>query len=433
MMQFSSNAYMKFRNIVLIQTPSSELENDRLEPPLGLLYLATWLNQQGYAAQIVDLSSKPSDCWNDLIPQANVYGFSTYTTTYARTLELLQKVKYFHPNAVTIAGGPHASALPEIVAESFDFVIVGEGEMALLNLLKALEYGKTPPKILKEEPVNDLDTLPYPDYSLVDVSTYSRVVDGKPSLSILSSRGCPYHCVFCNSIVFGGHSPRFRSALNVIEEIKLIKKRWGISTFRFQDDVFTIKLSRLRDLTALLSKQEIIYRCFGRVDRCSTEVTNLLYQSGCRHISFGVESGSDFILSRMQKGQTSKQIREGIFNAKAAGLIVRVYLIVGFPGETWQTIVQTINLMRECKPDEFSVYPLIPYPGTTIYKNPKDFGITAINNDFSRYFQVRRGRKTGIVFRTEQLNENLINEMRSHVIAQLEPEITWAGNSLGFK
>jgi len=418
----------------LIQTPCNELDNDRLEPPLGLLYLAAYINQHGYQAQIVDLSSKPPGCWNDLIPRAKFYGFSTYTATYARTLEILQNVKSLYPDAVTIAGGPHASALPEIVAQKFDFVVIGEGELALLNLLKALENGEIPSQILLEEPIGDLDTLPFPDYSLVDISSYGRVVNGKPSLSILSSRGCPYHCVFCNSIVFGGYRHfRFRSALNVVEEIQQNKIRWGINSFRFQDDVFTVNLPRLRTLTALLFQEDISYRCFGRVDMCSAEVADLLYQGGCRHIAFGVESGSDFILKKMQKGQTVMQIRQGIANAKAAGLMVRVYLIVGFPGETWRTITETVNLMRECRPDEFSVYPLIPYPGTPLYENPKDFGIKAIDTDFSRYFQVRRGRKTGFVFRTKQLDENVINDMRSHVIAQLESEITWAGNSLGYK
>jgi radical SAM superfamily enzyme YgiQ (UPF0313 family) len=424
----------QFHNIVLIQTPCVELEDDRLEPPLGLLYLSTWLNQHGYQTQIVDLSSVPPNRWSDLIPQASVYGFSTYTTTYTRTLEILQTIKDLYPTAVTVAGGPHASALPEIVAQTFDFVVVGEGEMACLHLLQALECGKPPPqKILLEEPIEDLDSLPFPDYSLVDISTYRRVVNGRPSLSILSSRGCPYHCVFCNSIIFNKDHPRFRSALNVAEEIRQIKMRWGTDTFRFQDDLFTANLPRLRSLAAYLEQEQIVYRCFGRTDRCSPEVANLLYQSGCRHIAFGVESGSDFLLKRMQKGQTTAQIRKGIANAKAAGLIVRVYLLIGFPGETWQTIAETVNLMRECNPDEFSVYPLIPYPGTPIYKNPETFGITAINADFSRYFQVQRRRETGYVFRTADLDEQIISDMRAHVIAELESKIIWAGNSLGFK
>ena len=421
-------------SMLLIQTPCFELEDDRLEPPLGLLYLATWLNNHGYRAQIADLSSVSPERWADTIPPADIYGFSTYTTTYHRTQRILQIVKSVNPRAWTVAGGPHASALPESVARDFDFVIVGEGEKAILHLVQGLESRKSLPSILCEPPVTNLDALPFPDYSLVDVPSYRRVVDGGHSLSILSSRGCPYRCVFCNSIVMGGHHRvRFRSAANVVEEICLLKAKWGITSFRFQDDIFTLNLPRLREITVMLRDEGITYRCFGRLDRCKQETADLLYEGGCRHIAFGMESGSPVILERMQKGQTVDDIRQGIANAKASGLIVRVYLIVGFPGETWETVQDTVDLMLECTPDEFVVYPLIPYPGTLLYQRPEVFGITVINPDFSRYFQVRRGRGTGYVFRTRDLDETVIADMRAFMIERLEPAMTWAGESQKYR
>jgi anaerobic magnesium-protoporphyrin IX monomethyl ester cyclase len=421
-------------SIILIQTPCYELEDDRLEPPLGLLYLATWLNRHNCRAEVVDLSSTPPGQWVDIIPIADIYGFSTYTTTYHRTLNVRETVRRINPKAQTVAGGPHASALPEAVARDFDFVVVGEGEQAMLRLVQTTGRGEHPPRILRESPIADLDTLPFPDYSLVDVASYHRVVEDRPSLSILSSRGCPYRCAFCNSIVMGGHRcVRFRSAANVVEEIHTLRATWGITSFRFQDDIFTLNLPRLREMMALLSSEEITFRCFGRVDRCSREVTDLLYKGGCRHIAYGVESGSQVILERMQKDQTVDDIRKGIANAKTSGLTVRVYLMVGFPGETWETVRDTVDLMLQCEPDEFSVYPLIPYPGTPLFRQPESFGITAINSDFSRYFQVRRERGTGYVFRTHDLDEETIAHMRTYVIESLEPTITWAGDSKGFK
>jgi len=336
--------------------------------------------------------------------------------------------------AWTVAGGPHATALPKDVARDFDFVVVGEGEQATLRLVQALKAGETPPGIVSEQPVADLDTLPFPDYSLVDIDSYRRVVAGRPSLSILSSRGCPYRCVFCNSIVMGGgQNVRFRSAANVVREIRLLEATWEVTSFRFQDDVFTLNLPRLREMTAMLRDEEISYRCFGRVDSCGQEVASLLFEGGCRHIAFGVESGSPFILEQMQKGQTIDQIRQGIANAKSAGLLVRIYLIVGFPGETWKTVRETVDLMLECAPDEFAVYPLIPYPGTPIYQQPERFGITAINPNFSQYFQVCHGRGTGYIFQTDDLDEEIITDMRAYVIESLEPSVTWAGDSTEYK
>ena len=424
----------RIRSVVLIQTPCYELADDRLEPPLGLLYLATWLNHHGYPTQVIDLASTSSEQVWEAIPFADLYGFSTYTTTYHRTLEILQITKRISPHAWTVAGGPHASALPEMVARDFDFVIVKEGEVALLNLVRALAQGESLPRILNEPPCADLDLLPFPDYSLVDVSSYRRVVDGRPSLSLLSSRGCPYQCVFCNSIVMGGRQRvRVRSAVNVVAEIQQLKARWGVTSFRFQDDILTINRPRLRELTARLSREAITYRCFGRADLCTREVVDLLGTGGCRHIAFGIESGSQFILDRMKKGLTIERIRQGIAAAKAGGLLVRVYLMVGFPGETWQTIQETVDLMLACAPDEFAVYPLIPYPGTPLYQNPAEYGITSISPEFSQYFQVRRERGTGFVFRTAKLDENLIADMRAYLIEQLEPTIVWAGESKNFK
>jgi len=399
-----------------------------------MLYLASWLNHHGHKAHMIDLSSIPLELWADFIPRADIYGFSTYTTTYHRTLDILRLVKRINPTARTVAGGPHASALPEAVAHDFDFVVVGEGEKPVLRLVQALESGGPLPGILQESPVADLDMLPFPDYSLVDITSYSRVVDGRPSLSILSSRGCPYRCVFCNSIVMGGHqNVRFRSAANVVGEIRLLKANWGMTSFRFQDDIFTLNRRRLQEMTALLRDERITYRCFGRVDQCSREMTDLLHEGGCRHIAFGVESGSQVILDRMQKQQTVDDIRRGIANAKASGLIVRVYLIVGFPGETWETLQDTVDLLLECAPDEFAAYPLIPYPGTPIYQRPAAFDIRAINADFSQYFQVRRGRRAGYVFRTRDVDEEMIADMRAYVIERLEPVIRWAGDSKGYK
>jgi radical SAM superfamily enzyme YgiQ (UPF0313 family) len=162
-------------------------------------------------------------------------------------------------------------------------------------------------------------------------------------------------------------------------------------------------------------------------------MTDLLFEGGCRHIAFGVESGSQQILDAMRKRQTINEIRDGIKNAKASGLVVRVYLIVGFPGETWKTVQQTVDLMQELQPDEFIVYPLIPYPGTPIWERPQDFGITHIDRDYSKYVQVGRGRKTAFAIRTKEFDERQVEEFRRYMIEKLEATIQWAGTSVRFK
>jgi radical SAM superfamily enzyme YgiQ (UPF0313 family) len=338
-----------------------------------------------------------------------------------------------NPDALTVAGGPHATALPEEVSRDFDVVVTGEGEIALLELAQAVRAGAGPlPRIVHGRGPQDLDVLPFPDRDLVDLSSYSRLVNGQRSLSVLTARGCPYRCLFCNSNIMGAGSRnvRLRNPAKVIQEIQWLQEKYGVSRFRFQDDTFTTSLERIRAMTALLRPLDVRYRCFGRLDRCrDREMTDLLAEGGCCHIAFGVESGSPRILEAMNKRQTVDDIRAGIANAKASGLTVRVYLIVGFPGETWQTVRQTVDLMWECEPDEFIVYPAIPYPGTPLWERPEDFGITHIDRDYSRYVQIGRGRKTAFALRTATFDEHQVEEWRQYVIEQLSPISTWSGDS----
>lgn len=423
-------------HICFIHAPCPELDDDRLEPPLGLLYIATYLQHHDFKVSVVDLSSVSLEESSRRIPRADIYAFSTLSVTYAVTRALKSIATKMNPEALTVAGGPHATALPFEVSEDFDVVVTGEGETTMLDLARAWRDGRELPRIVSGQAIVNLDLLPFPNRDLVDISTYSRIVDGHQSLSILTSRGCPYRCVLCNSNIMGAGSTsiRSRSPENVAEEIRYLQEKYDVSSFRVQDDTFTTSVSRIRTLVPLLKPLGIRYRCFGRVDACANrEMTDLLFASGCRHIAFGVESGSQRILNAMCKRQTISEIRAGIRNAKSSGLAVRAYLIAGFPGETWKTVQKTVDLMRELHPDEFIVYPLIPYPGTPIWERPQDFGITHIDRDYSKYVQVGRERKTAFAIRTAEFDERQVEEWRQYMIEELETTIQWAGESARFR
>ena len=417
--------------IVLVHTPVSELQEDRLEPPLGLLYLATYLKHHNIDVSIVDLCGKQESDWD--IPYSEYYGFSTYTANYHRTVEIR---KLLHPKAITIAGGPHASALPDEVSRDFDYVIVGEGEIALLNLLRGQSGQSTHFRPFKcGKLVTDLNELPYPDYSLVDMLSYKRVVAGKQSFSILSSRGCPFKCLFCNSNIMGGHKQaRFRSPKNVISEIKSILNNYGDVAFRFQDDIFGLNRHWLKEFTNLVKPLDITYRAFVRSNQCANDgFTDLLYEGGCRHIAIGIESGSNKILRLMQKGQTVEHCINGIANAKKSGLIIRIYLIVGFPGETWDTIKKTVDFVKKVKPNEFVVYPFIPYPGTLLYNCPEKYGLRNIDKDFTKYFQIYGDKQSHFVYDLDNVDRYELQAMKDYVVAELEKiKVLWAKDSDGY-
>jgi radical SAM superfamily enzyme YgiQ (UPF0313 family) len=404
-----------------------------------MLYMATLALAKGHPVKIIDLASKPEENLLQLIPPGfAVYGFSTYSVSYGLTRTLASLIQQREPNAIIIAGGPHATALPEqVAADAFDVVVVGEGELALLEILDGVAQGLPLPPVLYGKRPDPLDRLPFPNYDLIDINSYSRQVDGHRCVSILSSRGCPYPCSFCNSNIMGaGKAIRFRAPENVIAEIRAIKARYNIRHFRFQDDIFTINIGRIRQLVPLLAKEEIVFRCFARINNFSEEMARLLRAGGCVHASFGVESGSPKLLGKhaMNKRQTPAQIRAALNIAQQAGIRTRIFLMVGFPGETEDTIEETVALMKSCPWDEFSVYPLIAYPGTPLHTQPERFGIEHIDDDYGSYLQIGRNLKAGFTVRTSTFDERKVQEWRDYMIKSLLADgRIWAGNATGFK
>jgi len=423
---------MNLKNILLVHTPCPQLEEDNLDPPMGLLYIAAVIEQAGYQVEILDLSSIAlEDCMKLLeqkVPTFTHIGFSTYTGNYNLTLQLLDYVKRKNRTIITIAGGPHATALYNDVAEHFDYVICGEGEEGILQV-----FEKPSQKIIHSEPVKDLNTLPLPAYHLVDLDKYTRIVDGCKAISILSTRGCPYQCAFCNSIVFSKKQFRIRNPEHIAREINHLIDHYDIYNFKFDDDLFTVQPKRIREIFSHTSP--VVYRCFARADTLTKEMCSTLIDTGCKHISVGVESGSSIILEKMNKGETKDEILTGLTNAKDAELLIRIYLIVGFPGETDKTISETIDFLQSIPFDEFVVYPLIPYPGIRILSESERFGITEINRDYDKYIQVGKERFSGFLFRTETFNETDIERWRNQLISFIETKLdkSWSSSKSSYK
>ncbi|MCL2787143.1 MAG: B12-binding domain-containing radical SAM protein [Micrococcales bacterium] len=422
-------------SLCLVNAPAPGLDDDHLEPPLGLLYLAACARDAGFEVEVADLTGTTGR----QVPSGfDVYGWSTFSTSFHLSAELLDVVRRDQPSAFHIAGGPHATALPhQALSSGFDMVVQGEGERALVEALQAREVGQTLPEVVVGTPPMPLDDLPYPAFDLVDVDSYTRQVAGHRCLSVLTSRGCPFACSFCNSTIMGAGRPiRFRSPQAVVGELEFLRDQYDLGHFRFQDDNFAFSPRRVAEMTAALRPLDITYRCFSRVSVCSPEVAQALRASGCAHVSFGVESGSPAILGRhaMNKGQSPEQIAWALTNAHAAGLRTRIFLIVGFPGETDATIAETLALLTSVPWDEFVVYPLIPYPGTPIHDEPERFGITSINHTYSDYYQIGSGRAAGFVMKTDSFDEAHVRQWRDHVIdGLLAAGREWAGDSANYR
>lgn len=420
-----------YNKLVFIKTPIPKLQDDKLEPDMGLLYISSYLkrNIPSIETIYIDLSVDNLSVLLDYSSSCKFFCFSTYTANYSLTKEIVYLLKKkTSPDTLFVAGGHHSSALPEEVSKDFDYVIVGEGESALLKLYRSIEQQKPPTeKIIKGECIQNLDEVGWIDYSIVKMERYTRTVNGQKSISILTSRGCPYRCNFCNSYLMKTYKTvRFRSAKDVFGEIIALNKQYGISSFRIQDDIFSINTTRLKELSDLLEPYHFSFRCFARIDNINEEILGYFKKMGVFHLSFGVESGCQTILDLMNKGITVDQIRNSILLAKKYGMKCRAYLIAGYPGETDETIDETINLMREVQPDDISIYPLIPYPGTRLFHHPEEFNITYIDKDFSKYYQIYGDKNSGYVFETKDMNIDRLKYFRDKLVKGLADVCPWA-------
>lgn len=411
-----------------IITPATpELEDDQLEPPQGALALAAALRATGYQVAIEDLAFADRGKELERLSQAECFAFSTYTLTYPTTQRLVHQLRSRYPDSLYLAGGPHASALPKFVAEDFDAVIVGEADEAIVEIAHELATGKQPPRgtILRPPPPQNLDALPLTDPDrFVDLEAYHRRVDANPAVSLVSSRGCGHSCAFCNSRVSPRGELRLRSAESVEREIWLHLVR-GRRFFRFNDDAFTADEPRLSELARRLGPLGIRFRCFARGDDLARSgVVESLVRAGCVHVSIGVESLSDRILKLMRKEEDSETILSGLERAFKAGLRVRIYLIVGYPGETEDTVEESLSRLQGAPFHEFSAYNFCPFPGSDVFQSPHRYGIREIRHDWEQYLQIGRGRRSAgkvmvmespehqrIVERTDALRRAMIDRL----------------------
>lgn len=416
--------------ILFIKTPVPMLKDDKLEPDMGLLYCASYVKKHCDVKPVyIDLSIDKEEIIYQHARQCNIFCFSSFTANYHITREIRHRIQQVSSKeSVFIVGGHHASALPDEVKSDFDYVIVGEGELALVELINNLVTKKRPENgIITGKCIYNLDDIGWIDYSLVQLHKYTRRVKGKKSISILTSRGCPYSCNFCNSTLMKKYrTVRFRSAIDVVEEIIFLHEKYGFTSFRIQDDIFSINRNRLEEIAEKLEDYKLSFRCFARIDNIDEDILTCFKRMGVFHLSFGIESGSQRMLDLMNKGITVEDIQNGVALVKKYQMKCRVYLIVGYPGETIESLNETIELIRKIQPDDVSVYPLLPYPGTDLFNNPSKYGITFIDLDFSNYYQVFGNKQSGYVFETADMNIEKLQFYRNYLVSGIADVCSWA-------
>ncbi len=392
--------------VILVNPPSDCVDDDRLEPPLGLLYIAALLQENHVPVSIYDMTGCQTPARAEAkiraMPEGDIYGFTVFCTNYAFVKQCISFIRRRNPAAFIVLGGPNPTALPEftLTDSGCDCVVSGEGEDAFLSVVRAVAGGKEPPGIVRGLGRGDIDSYPLPARDLVDPGSYSRSLEGERAVSLLGSRGCRYRCLHCNSVVMGsGKPPRFRGAAGLADEIRDLKLS-GVRKFRFNDDNFSDNPALPQVLTRL-GELDIHYRIFARIEHLTEDTCRQLKQSGCRHVSVGLESLNPGNLEALGKTRPEGLVEKHLTNAQKQGLFVRCYFMVGLPFDTRETVHTYFNRAAALPFDEYSLYPLIPYPGTPIWKQPEAYGYRITDRDFTGYIQIGKKEQTCFVLERE--------------------------------
>ena len=405
------------KNVCFIEPPYGWFA-EQLDPPFSLMYLAAVAEKLGWQAQIVDMQSLDS-----ALPEADVYAVTSTSPQWPTTLKLSERLAKEHPDSLKIVGGNHASACPaDAEASKFDICVTGEGEKALENILKNPQNWKNRQfQFIHGESVQNLDTIPFPARHLIDWSQYKRgIFWGKkllePAVGLIQSRGCGNSCVFCDSHIVFGHRTRFRSVNNVISEMKEVIVALGYHGFNFHDDNFCLNPKRVKDLCKEFKKLDVVWRCLTRVNTVNEEILAIMQDAGCKEIIYGIESFSQQILDNLHKGTTVEQNLHAMKITKKSGIQVKAGIIVGSPGETWETVEETKKGLRECPPDYWNVSVFTPYPGCEVATHPEKFKVKILTQNIEEYAMVSRDFKGNVVMETEAMRKADIEQARDELI-----------------
>lgn len=360
-----------------------------ITPPLGLGYLAAYLRKFGHNVQIIDGLNLSLN--NEEIGRrakgAGLAGVHCLSDFYPEAADLAHQLKA--EGLPVVLGGAHPSALPESTLKETkaDFVIVGEGEETLLELANALDNRQPTEAIsgllgranaFKERGlISDLDFIPFPDWPQIDPRKCRRAPHGAivkrfPVAPIVTSRGCPYACKFCASPHLWSKTIRFRSGENVVDEIEYLVKDFGVKEIHFEDDNFTLKRERVEEICGLILERNLKISWSTpngiRADNLTRDLIRLMKRSGCYSLAFGIESGSQKILDSINKKSRLEEIERVVKAANSEGLLTQGFFIFGLPGETEESIKQTINFAKRIPLDKAQFLLLDILPGSGLWQ-----------------------------------------------------------------
>lgn len=370
-------------------------------PPLGIAYLASTLEKNGFNVKAIDMFDYSWDKVRQTLEgeRPDAIGVTCLTEQRASPRELARLSKTINKDCVVIMGGIHSTIMYEQILDHWpvDIVVLGEGEETIKELMTCLESKKVlgdvhgiaykcQGKIVRTSSrllIENLDDIPFPAYKYFDFDKYTgyEILKGKwngKSLQdlrfapIVSTRGCVGSCQFCSTPSFWQRW-RVRSAKNVVDEMELLSKNFGCGFFNFADDIFTVNKNRVIDLCKEIinRKLDVVWDCETRVNFIWEDMLDWMIRAGCYCISFGVESASETVLKAIKKKTTPEQIAHAFKLTKQVGMKTKMLLMIGNPGENDKTVDDTVRMIEGVRPDFVSVSEAMVFPGTELYELAK--------------------------------------------------------------
>ena len=378
-------------------------------PPVSLVITGSILKDKGYEIKIIDCPIENVD-WNllEVILREFKPSFilsSISTPTLESDLDIVKIAKEIDPEAKVVVFGVHVTEMPEDafkICPELDFVIRGEPEITGSYLVDAI-FNDEDVKDIKgisfkqdESIINNpdrsfienLDDLPFPAWSEVDLEKYRIPISGDKFLLAIPHRGCPFNCIFCASKPYYGRKTRFRSPERFVDELEWVGKEFGIRNFLFWAETYTISKEFVMNVNREILKRnlKIKWVCNSRVDTIDEEMMQSLKEAGCWMVGYGIESGSQKILDAAGKRITLEQIVKTVNLTKKHGLTTTGHVIIGLPGESKETVFETIKFINGLPLDFAQFYTAAPWPGTELFKYASEKGLLKTTN-FREYTQ----------------------------------------------
>ncbi len=374
-----------------------------LLPPLGIAYIAAMLEKHGHEVKIIDGIAEGSTV-SDVVKRTggfDIIGLTANSAFALRVKETAKSIKEKDREVMVVVGGSHATTIPSDLLKTgnFDFSIIGEAEQTFLEVAREFDKGSSSKDIMEKKEIKglafidkknnliytekrpliqNLDDIPMPARHLLPMHLYKTSEarsNRQPSHSMITSRGCPFSCTYCYQDLYG-RTYRAHSPGRVVEEMELLRDKYGAKEIAIWDDNFTLNNQRVIEICRLIREKGfgIPWSCESRADTVNMELLNEMASANCEFIAYGVESGSERMLKVINKGVTKAKIKEAFEMTRKAGIKTRAYFMMGLYDEKAEDIEETIKFSKELDPDVVGFTLYVPFPGTVDYKRAVEDG-----------------------------------------------------------